>query len=89
MYICDDKCPMFNGYSICARVVTAAEDKCKPNLTAIASAGIPSGSGRKGGKPKHKRNQSSVPIELDLYAHVRFKAHKPSLVLSRRNDNAC
>lgn len=74
MYICDDKCPMFKGYSICAHVVAAAEDngdlasfldcvKCKPNLTSIASAGMPSRSGRKGGKPKRKRNRSIVPIE--------------------------
>ena len=74
MYICDDKCPMFKGYSICAHVVAAAEDngelasfldcvKCKPNLTAIASAGMPSGSGRKGGKPKRKRNRSIILIE--------------------------
>ena len=74
MYVCDDKCPMFKGYSICAHVVAAAEDngdlksfldcvRCRPNLTAIGNAGMPSGSGRKGGKAKHKRNRSIIPIE--------------------------
>ena len=73
MYICDDKCPVFKGYSICAHVAAAEDNgdlasfldcvKCKPNLTAIASAGMPSGSGQKGRKPKRKRNRSIIPIE--------------------------
>ena len=64
-YLCDEKCPMFKGYAICAHSIAAAEDNgdlksflncitCKPNLTAIASTGMPSGSGRKGGKAKRK-----------------------------------
>ena len=55
-------------------VIAAAEDNddlksfldciaCRPNLTAIASTGMPSGSGRKGGKAKRKRNRSTVLIE--------------------------
>ena len=26
MYCCDEKCPMFKGYSICAHIIAAAED---------------------------------------------------------------
>ena len=59
MYVCDEKCPMFKGYSICAHVIATAEDNgdffdsitCKPNLTAIASCDMPNGSGRRGVKP--------------------------------------
>ena len=72
--LCDEKCPMFKGYAICAHSIEAAEDNgdlksflncitCKPNLTAFASTGMPSGSGRKGGKAKRKRSRSIIPIE--------------------------
>ena len=54
VYICDEKGLMFKGYSICAHVISAAEDNgdlkffldcitCRPNLTAIANAGMPIG----------------------------------------------
>ena len=68
IYRCDDKCPMFKGFSLCSHVIAAAEDNgelksflecvcksCVPNLSAIAYNGMPSGSGRKGGVPKRKR----------------------------------
>ena len=74
-YICDTNCPMFKGYSLCSHVVAAAEvngdlsdfldaikKQCTPNLTAIASNGFSSGSGRKGGIPKRKR-KSPISIE--------------------------
>lgn len=77
MYSCDDKCMMFKGFSLCSHVIAAAHDnndlhslleyhkqtKGGPNLTAIASQGMPSGSGRIGGVPKRKRKSVTVPIE--------------------------
>lgn len=76
-YSCDDKCPMFKGFSLCAHVVAAAHDnndlrsflqylnqtKRGPNLSAIANEGMPTGTGRKGGVPKRKRNRATVPVE--------------------------
>ena len=57
------KCPMYAGFSICSHVVASAEDNGNllhyltdflsnhnvPNLTAIATRGLPVGAGRKGG----------------------------------------
>ena len=75
LYCCDDKCPMFAGFSICSHVVAVAEfngdlrsfldaarAKCTPNLTAVANQGLPKGAGRKGAVPKRKR-KSLVPVE--------------------------
>ena len=75
LYCCDDKCPMFAGFALCAHVVAVAESngdlksfldavraKCSPNLTAIANQGLPKGAGRKGGIPKRKR-RSVVPVQ--------------------------
>ena len=39
------------------------QKKCGPNLTAIASQGMPSGSGRKSGVAKRKRSRVAVPVE--------------------------
>lgn len=36
--------------------LTEINTMCKPNFTSIASQGMPNGTGRKGGKPKQKRN---------------------------------
>ena len=71
IYRCDDKYPMYKGYSVCSHVIAAAEDNgglqlflesicksCTPNLSAIADSGMPSGSGRKGGVPKRKRTKA-------------------------------
>ena len=68
LYCCDDKCPMFAGFSICSHVVAVAECNgdlksfldtasamCAPNLSAIANQGLPRGAGRKGGIPKCKQ----------------------------------
>ena len=73
IYRCDDKCQMYKGYSVCSHVIAAAEDNgglqlflesicksCTPNLSAIADSGMPSGSGRKGGVPKRKKDQSTM-----------------------------
>ena len=74
LYCCDEKCPMFAGFSICSHVVAVAEfngdlrsfldaaRKCAPNLTAIANHGLPKGAGRKGGAIKRKR-KAPVPVE--------------------------
>lgn len=75
-YICDEKCLMFKGSSICSHTVAASHDngdlssfiefykqkKCGPNLAAVAGHGLPSGSGRKGGNPR-KKKQTSIPVE--------------------------
>ena len=76
MYVCDKNCQMFKGFSICSHIVATAHtngdlkvfldkvnSKCKPNLTAIANHGMPSGTGRKGGVAKHKRNRKQPAIE--------------------------
>ncbi len=75
LYYCDSNCQMFKGFSICSHVVAVAEvngdlqtflnclqKKCVPNLSAIATHGLPCGTGRKGGIPKRKR-KSVKPIE--------------------------
>ena len=72
-YSCDEKCPMFKGFSLCSHIIAACHDngdlrsflenyKRGPNLTAIANHGMPSGSGRKGGIPKRKR-RCVTPIQ--------------------------
>ncbi len=77
LYICDSKCPMFAGFSICSHVVASVEDnndlfqclsefiltRTSPDLTAIAIQGLPSGARRKGGRTKRKRNKTITPIE--------------------------
>lgn len=78
LYCCDDKCAMYAGFSICSHVVAVAECNgdlksfldaasatCAPNLSAIASQGLPRGAGRKGGVPKRKR-KTPVPIQSRL-----------------------
>ena len=67
---------MFKGFSLCSHVIATAHVNgdlrvfldnvngvCRPNLYAIASHGMPSGTGRKGGVPKLKRNRKLPPIE--------------------------
>ena len=60
-YCCDDKCPMFKGFSIRAHTLAAAQckgnlelsvkwyvsTKCRPNLASIVLEGMPKGVGRK------------------------------------------
>ncbi len=69
LYKCDDKCPMFKGYSRCSHVIATAQvngdlrsfvdcynsKDLGPNLSSIGYADLPSGAGRKGGVPKRKR----------------------------------
>lgn len=68
LYKCDEKCPMYKGYSLCSHVIAAAQVNCDlklflnyynskqavPNLSSIAYADLPTGAGRKGGVPKRK-----------------------------------
>lgn len=42
---------------------TASMEPCAPNLTAVADHGMPSGTGRKGGVGKRKRNRKTPTIE--------------------------
>ena len=65
VYVCDKNCQMFKGFSLCSHIIATVHangylkvfldkvnGKCKPNLTAIANHGMPSGMGRKGGVAK-------------------------------------
>ena len=74
--ICDKNCQMFKGFSICSHVIATAyvngdlrsfldnmTGVCGPNLTAIASHGMPSDTGQKGGVAKFKRNRKLPAIE--------------------------
>lgn len=67
---------MFKGFSICFHVVATAHVNgdlrsfldsvngvCGPNLTAIANHDMPSGTGRKGGVAKRKRNRKLPAVE--------------------------
>ena len=72
-YKCDEKCPQYKSLHICSHCVAAAEangdladfikwfchkhGKKTPNLTELATHGMPAGAGRKGGKPVKKRKQ--------------------------------
>ena len=76
-FSCDDKCQMFQGFSICSHVVSTAQYASKllsfieyfnsvitgSDLSAIAYSDLPSGSGRKGGIPKRKRKKKITQIE--------------------------
>ena len=74
--MCDKNCQLFKGFSLCSHIIATAHTngdlkvfldkvngKCKPNLTAIANHGMPSGTGRKGGVAKQKRNRKLPAIE--------------------------
>lgn len=74
LYKCDDRCPMFKGFSLCSHVAAAAQtngelrafintfsDSFTPNLAAISERDIPSRSGRKGGIAKRKRKKNPTP----------------------------
>ncbi len=76
LFCCDKNCPMFKGFSICSHVIATAHVNgnlrsfldsvngvCGPNLTAIANHGMPSGTGRKGGVAKRKRNRKLPAVE--------------------------
>lgn len=79
LYRCDANCPMFKGYSICSHVIATAHSngelklflknvkKCKPNLSAIANHGMPSGTGRKGGVSVLVKSLRQKPAQ---FAHV-------------------
>jgi len=73
VYRCNDKCPMYKGFSLCYHVIAGAEDNgdlgeffeyvkefCSPNLSAIANTGMPSGSGQKGGVEKRERSKAGT-----------------------------
>lgn len=82
---------MYKGYRLCSHVLAAAEDNgelkmflehCgylfQPNLTVIASEGMPSGSGRKGSRQKRKR-KSAQPIEgISLRPCLQSTAKSPA-----------
>lgn len=76
---CDDECPQYKSAKLCSHIVAAAEDnkqletfiasygstKKTPNLTKLATAGMPKGRGSKGGKAPAKR-RPSVPVETQM-----------------------
>ena len=67
LYCCDSNCVMFKSFHLCSHVIAVAEingelelflhslRKQTPNLTTIATEGLPSGSGRKGGQDKRRK----------------------------------
>lgn len=67
LYCCDSNCMMFKTFHLCSHVIAVAEingelelflcslRKLTPNLTTIATEGLPSGSGRKGGQDKRRK----------------------------------
>jgi hypothetical protein len=77
LYMCDSRCQMYAGFSICSHVVAAAQHNGElssylanftssfksPNLTAIATQGLPAGAGRKGGQTKRKPSKTNIPVE--------------------------
>ncbi len=79
---CDDDCPQYKSAKLCSHVVAAAEynkqldrfvasygtSKKVPKLTALTTAGMPKGRGRKGSKAPAKR-RPSVPVQtrVELY----------------------
>ena len=80
-YACDEKCPQFKSSGICSHTVAAAEVngeledfvklyrarrvKQPPNLTKLAKHGMPSGAGRKGGRPAKKKVSQSKHVLTD------------------------
>ena len=74
--MCDDNCPQYKSAKICSHTFAAAEHhnllngfiasyrkvKASPNLTKLATAGMPKGRGHKGNKPPAKRR---TPISIE------------------------
>ena len=97
LYICDSNCPMFKGFSLCSHVVAVAEVNgdlpvflksiqkgCKPNLSAIATQGLPCGSGRKGGVPNERERVllQLIPAPFDsAFSHLLMRIFPPSILL--------
>ena len=76
--MCDDNCPQYKSAKICSHTVAAAEHnnlldgfiasyrkvKASPNLTTLATAGMPKGRGHKGSKPQLKGHLFPLKPEL-------------------------
>ena len=90
LFCCDKSCPMFKGFSVCSHVIASAHDNgclrlfldqlsgvCRPNLTAIANHGMPTGVGRKGGVAKYKRKRKHPVVETRSVRQCISESHLP------------
>ena len=81
---------MFKGFSVCSHVIASAHDNgclrlfldqlsgvCRPNLTAIANHGMPTGVGRKGGVAKYKRKRKHPVVETRSVRQCISESHLP------------
>ncbi len=99
VYKCDDKCLQYKSANICSHTVAAAEvngdlckflhslkHKCAPNLTRLASHGMPAGVGRKGGKATKKKaprknalmEENRVPLAICSQSALPSSGHHNS-----------
>jgi hypothetical protein len=81
-FVCDNNCPRWKSANICSHTLATAEvnDELKiflewycshglsPNITTLAMHGLPSGSGKKGGKPSRKRHTAGKTTGSELLA---------------------
>ncbi len=89
IYQCDKNCKMFKGFCMCSHTKAGAEingelksflealTKTTPNLTTIATQGLPAGSGRKGGQEKRrkrKKKNCSDSVGSSVYAYSTISA---------------
>ena len=85
IYRCDDKCPMYKGFSLCSHVIAATEDNgdlksfmenvcksCTPNLLAIADAKWLRSKGRCTKEKKHQSSTSSITISAAMLVTTEF-----------------
>ena len=77
-YACDNNCLQWKSSRICSHIISVAEKNHElsaflqwyngtnqgPNITTLATSGIPAGRGRKGGVPKRKRSASRKAPEI-------------------------
>jgi len=82
-YVCDATCAGWSSAKICGHTLAVAEtngelsdflqwyvrSRMEPNITTLAMQGLPSGRGKKGGKPKRKRSRVSTPNLLQQSAN--------------------
>jgi hypothetical protein len=83
-YICDDNCPHWKSARICSHSLAVAEVNKElstflqwfsragivPNITVVGMEGLPSGRGRKGGRPKRQRKRKALSEPLVTVSHL-------------------
>ena len=75
-FVCESSCPMWVSSKLCSHTVAAAQfcsklhdfiswlskSKAKPNIGKLAKTGMPTGAGRKGGKPARKKSRTGSAV---------------------------